>query len=94
MGLPCAGLESGGGQKLLRLGDFHLGSGVGPMARLRVPDAPTRPQRHMVLLGTLDGGLGVVVPVAEKRYQRLRYLQQKMTTFLKHRAGLNPRAFR
>ena len=68
------------------------------MLRIGIPNPPTligrRPQRHMVLVATLDGGMAVVMPVMEKRYQRLQYLQHKMNAFLMHRAGLNPRAFR
>jgi hypothetical protein len=94
----CAGLESGTGQRLLRVGDLHVGSGVGCMVRLGMPAGGAgvrmRPARQMVLVGTLDGGLSVVMPVQEKRFQRLILLQHRMNTFLPHRAGLNPRAFR
>lgn len=44
--------------------------------------------------GTLDGGVGYVVPVVEKVYRRLLMLQSKLSNGLPHNAGLNPKAFR
>lgn len=43
---------------------------------------------------TLDGGIGLLLPMQEKTYRRLLMLQNALTTMLPHHAGLNPRAFR
>uniref|UniRef100_A0A452ETX6 Cleavage and polyadenylation specificity factor subunit 1 n=1 Tax=Capra hircus TaxID=9925 RepID=A0A452ETX6_CAPHI len=45
-------------------------------------------------LSTLDGGIGLLLPMQEKTYRRLLMLQNALTTMLPHHAGLNPRAFR
>ena len=55
---------------------------------------PTPARRHCLVYGTLDGGLGAVVPVIETVYRRLQMLERRLTLGLPHRAGLNPRAFR
>lgn len=47
-----------------------------------------------IYLGTLDGGLGCLLPIPEKVYRRLSMLQIKMTQGLRHLGGLNPKAFR
>lgn len=47
-----------------------------------------------MLLGTLDGGLGYLLPVPEKAYRRLSMLQIKMVHGIPHDAGLNPKAYR
>ena len=43
---------------------------------------------------TLDGGLGLLLPMQEKTYRRLLMLQNALNTMLPHHAGLNPKAFR
>ncbi len=45
-------------------------------------------------IATLDGGIGCILPVAEKTYRRLLMLQSKLVQGLPHIAGLNPKAFR
>ncbi|KAK2510539.1 Cpsf1 [Columba guinea] len=45
-------------------------------------------------LATLDGGLGLLLPMQEKTYRRLLMLQNALGSALAHHAGLNPRAFR
>ncbi len=45
-------------------------------------------------LATLDGGIGYILPVAEKVYRRLLMLQTKLSIGLPHIAGLNPKSFR
>lgn len=59
------------------------GGCVGPAGLTAVP--PT---------ATLDGGIGLLLPMQEKTYRRLLMLQNALTTMLPHHAGLNPRAFR
>ena len=50
--------------------------------------------RSCLLAGTLDGGLGMLVPVEERVYHRLALLQQILCTTLYTQFGLNPREFR
>ena len=45
-------------------------------------------------IATLDGGIGYILPIAEKVYRRLLMLQTKLSTGIPHNAGLNPKAFR
>lgn len=47
-----------------------------------------------VSTATLDGGVGLLLPMQEKTYRRLLMLQNALTTMLPHHAGLNPKAFR
>ena len=46
------------------------------------------------VVGTLDGGLGLLLPMPEKTYRRLHMLQTKLVDCIPHIAGLNPKAFR
>lgn len=50
--------------------------------------------RSCLLAGTLDGSIGMVVPVDERVYHRLSLLQQILCTTLHSQFGLNPRDFR
>eukprot|EP00123_Amoebidium_parasiticum_P016813 comp23593_c0_seq1/m.40045 comp23593_c0_seq1/g.40045 ORF comp23593_c0_seq1/g.40045 comp23593_c0_seq1/m.40045 type:complete len:1411 (-) comp23593_c0_seq1:334-4566(-) len=89
--------ESRGGTRLLRKADFHVGSRINSMVRIGMRDLPGdkfAKVRHLNYIGTMDGGLGFVAPVAEKTYRRLNTLQSRMVTQLLHVAGLNPRAHR
>lgn len=43
---------------------------------------------------TLDGGIGMLLPMQEKTYRRLLMLQNALNTMLPHHAGLNPKVFR
>lgn len=62
--------------------------------------SPTRPYMDRFLssapvpVATLDGGVGLLLPMQEKTYRRLLMLQNALTTMLSHHAGLNPKAFR
>uniref|UniRef100_A0A8C2ECD7 Cleavage and polyadenylation specificity factor subunit 1 n=1 Tax=Cyprinus carpio TaxID=7962 RepID=A0A8C2ECD7_CYPCA len=47
-----------------------------------------------VCAATLEGGVGLLLPMQEKTYRRLLMLQNALTTMLPHHAGLNPKAFR
>ncbi|EEC01987.1 cleavage and polyadenylation specificity factor, putative [Ixodes scapularis] len=96
--------ESCGGQRLLRRGDFHIGSPVVSMFRIKCRMgevakhdrrlAASVDGRHITMLATLDGSLGYVLPVPEKTYRRLLMLQNVLVTNMPHYAGLNPKAFR
>ena len=48
----------------------------------------------VVLIASLDGGIGYVIPLPEKTYRRFSMLQSKLVTGLPHAAGLNPKGFR
>ncbi|MBN3295375.1 CPSF1 factor, partial [Amia calva] len=43
---------------------------------------------------SLDGGVGLLLPMQEKTYRRLLMLQNALTTMIPHHAGLNPKAYR
>ncbi|NXN15114.1 CPSF1 factor, partial [Indicator maculatus] len=93
--------ESLGGLRLLRRADFHLGSAVLSFWRTPCRGGAEGPRRvsawdtkHISWFATLDGGLGLLLPMPEKTYRRLLMLQNALGTSLPQLAGLNPRAFR
>ncbi|XP_053571965.1 cleavage and polyadenylation specificity factor subunit 1 [Bombina bombina] len=94
--------ESFGGMRLLRRADFHVGSHVNTFWRTPCRGAGDGPSRktvlwdnkHITWFATLDGGVGLLLPMQEKTYRRLLMLQNALTTMLPHHAGLNPRAYR
>jgi len=51
-------------------------------------------KKSTLVIGTVDGSLGLLVAVEEKTYRRLALLQQIMSTSIKTSFGLNPREFR
>mmetsp|Transcript_43293 Transcript_43293/g.97834 ORF Transcript_43293/g.97834 Transcript_43293/m.97834 type:complete len:164 (+) Transcript_43293:82-573(+) len=92
---------------LRRSADFHLASGISSLVSLPLkpperrptpagkqaqPDKPKR--REGVFFGTLEGGLGAVLPVDEQVFQRLSSLQLVLVNALPHAAALNPRSHR
>ncbi|XP_019849049.1 PREDICTED: cleavage and polyadenylation specificity factor subunit 1-like [Amphimedon queenslandica] len=96
---------SSGGANLVRCGDIHVGSlvnvflnircktsaGLGASREMKIALAD---KRQCTFFGTLDGGIGCLLPIPEKVYRRLSMLQVKMTQGMRHMAGLNPKAFR
>ncbi|KAH7642361.1 cleavage and polyadenylation specificity factor subunit 1-like [Dermatophagoides farinae] len=89
-------LESIGGTRLIRRGDFHLGS---IRCRIQFKNIDNRLKqtylrRHVSMFATLDGSIGYLLPIPEKTYRRLLMLQNLLTTNIQHIAGLNPKAFR
>ncbi|XP_032557000.1 cleavage and polyadenylation specificity factor subunit 1 [Chiroxiphia lanceolata] len=94
--------ESFGGLRLLRRADFHVGAHVNTFWRTPCRGYPEGPNRrsstwenkHITWFATLDGGLGLLLPMQEKTYRRLLMLQNALSSALPHLAGLNPRAFR
>ncbi|KAF5272324.1 hypothetical protein FQA39_LY07925 [Lamprigera yunnana] len=95
--------ESFGGQRLLRKADFHLGQSVNSFFRIKckmsqlMEDKKMLPgidKRHITMFATLDGGLGYLLPIAEKTYRRLLMLQNVLLSHGSHVCGLNPKAFR
>ena len=95
--------ESHGGHRLIRKADFHVGQPITTMFRIRckITD-PTTDKRYPPLIekrqiayfGTLDGGIGYLLPVPEKTYRRLQMLHNVLHMTLTHVAGLNPKSFR
>ncbi|KAL2080282.1 hypothetical protein ACEWY4_024075 [Coilia grayii] len=94
--------ESFGGMRLLRRADFNVGSHVNALWRMPCrgaldpssKKALTWDNKHISWFATLDGGIGLLLPMQEKTYRRLLMLQNALTTMLPHHAGLNPKAFR
>ena len=93
--------ESHGGQKLLRRADYHLGQKVNSMFRVACnfkqqfdKKILAYDNKQLTFYGTLDGGLGYVLPLPEKTYRRLFMLQNVLLTHSAHLAGLNPKSFR
>ncbi|KAK2836147.1 hypothetical protein Q7C36_014016 [Tachysurus vachellii] len=94
--------ESFGGLRLLRRADFNAGAHVNTFWRMPcrgVQDAASKKalnwdNKHITWFATLDGGIGLLLPMQEKTYRRLLMLQNALTTMLPHHAGLNPKAFR
>ncbi|GMF24765.1 unnamed protein product [Phytophthora lilii] len=99
-------IESRGGQRLLRVSDFHLGVQVASMFRKRVdgpgqaapaangrgPSAP--PSFYVNVMGNSEGGVGALIPVGERVFRRLFTLQNVMVNTLPQNCALNPREFR
>mmetsp|Transcript_20261 Transcript_20261/g.20377 ORF Transcript_20261/g.20377 Transcript_20261/m.20377 type:complete len:571 (+) Transcript_20261:3-1715(+) len=50
--------------------------------------------KSSLVVGTMDGGLGMLVPLEERTYRRLVLLEQVMSTALETTCGLNPREHR
>ncbi|KAK6327576.1 hypothetical protein J4Q44_G00032210 [Coregonus suidteri] len=94
--------ESFGGMRLLRRADFNVGAHVNAFWRMPCRgalDTATKKtlawdNKHITWFATLDGGIGLLLPMQEKTYRRLLMLQNALTTMLPHHAGLNPKAFR
>ena len=88
------------GIKLLCCGDFHLGAHVTKLVRQRLiavepkDGSRTSEHRYATVFGSLDGGLGMMVPVEERLFRRLFMLQQILVNALEHNAALNPKGFR
>jgi len=101
-------LESWKGAKLLTKGAFHVGSPVHRMVRFRLKAPATAGQtvspaeqkamanKHAVFFGTLDGSLGILVPIEEATHASLQSLQRYLTYASPHAAlaGLNARTHR
>ena len=47
-----------------------------------------------MVVATLDGSVGYLLPLPETTFRRLKMLQIKLVQGLPHNAGLNPKAFR
>ncbi|POM60135.1 putative cleavage and polyadenylation specificity factor CPSF, partial [Phytophthora palmivora] len=98
-------IESRGGQRLLRVSDFHLGVQVASMFRKRVDSpgsiapaanghAAPPPSCYVNVMGNSEGGVGALIPVGERVFRRLFTLQNVMVNTLHQNCALNPREFR
>uniref|UniRef100_A0A3Q2QV95 Cleavage and polyadenylation specificity factor subunit 1 n=1 Tax=Fundulus heteroclitus TaxID=8078 RepID=A0A3Q2QV95_FUNHE len=94
--------ESFGGMRLLRRADFNAGAQINALWRMPCrgaldsssKKALTWDNKQISWFATLDGGIGLLLPMPEKTYRRLLMLQNALNTLLPHHAGLNPKAFR
>ncbi|XP_043546870.1 cleavage and polyadenylation specificity factor subunit 1 isoform X1 [Chiloscyllium plagiosum] len=94
--------ESYGGTRLLRRADFNVAAHVNAFWRTPcrgVMDGSNKKNmawesKHITWFATLDGGMGLLLPMQEKTYRRLLMLQNALITMIPHHAGLNPKAFR
>ncbi|UJR31418.1 hypothetical protein I4U23_018911 [Adineta vaga] len=91
--------ETQGGQWLLRKSDFHIGYSVASMTRMLVnTNSLTTKQnfenKQALLMPTLDGAIGCLIPLNEKIFRRLAMLQNSLTTMFPQYGGLNPKSFR
>lgn len=95
---PCRGAAEGPSKKSVVWENKHI-TWFGECPRAEGSGASTpacRPSASLTTAptATLDGGIGLLLPMQEKTYRRLLMLQNALTTMLPHHAGLNPRAFR
>ncbi|EDV21798.1 uncharacterized protein TRIADDRAFT_59883 [Trichoplax adhaerens] len=88
--------ESHGGQFLVRRAEIQTGSNAHAFFRTKVRALNQRQNenKHITWFGTLDGSIGLLLPVDEKEYRRLFSLQAKLSIYLEQNAGLNQKAFR
>jgi len=90
------------GKRLLGRAIFHLGAKVSRVLRITAKantDASTSPAVNVsrkigTCLSTYDASLGMVLPLDETTYKRLRSLQTRLVTATVQPAGLNPLAHR
>eukprot|EP00941_MAST-03F_sp_MAST-3F-sp1_P003151 g3151.t1 len=89
-------VASRGGNRLLPAADFHLGSRIVQLKRRKMLPSRIgrRTIRYTTMFGTLDGGIGALVPLDEGVFRRLHNLQRAMVMGLQQNAGLNPWCFR
>jgi cleavage and polyadenylation specificity factor subunit 1 len=93
-----ADVESRGGNRLVRRADFHLSHRLSFLQHTRMAEVP-RPGAYragvrVMVFGSVEGGVGALVPVEEKVYRRLYALQAVMVNALPHVGAFNPRGFR
>ncbi|KAI1285461.1 Cleavage and polyadenylation specificity factor subunit 1 [Halotydeus destructor] len=90
--------ESFGGTRLIRRADYQLGTHVNCFFRIRAkaltPEMKALSRKQLTVYSSLDGGFGYFLPVSEKTYKRLFWLQNVMAVSIPHTAGLNPKAYR
>ena len=88
------------GQKLMIRSAFHVGSPVHRMVRFKLKPSggdgaeAAGANRHAVFFGTLDGSLGILVPIEQQTHAALLRLQRHLETATVRPAGLNSRTYR
>jgi cleavage and polyadenylation specificity factor subunit 1 len=103
-------VESRGGERLLPRADFHVGSRISRMCRLKLhsiksqrqkndwelimPLEDEKDQKFMTVSGCIEGAISYLTSVDEMTYRRLYSLHTQLTFRISHLGGLNPRLFR
>ncbi|KAJ3119852.1 Cleavage and polyadenylation specificity factor subunit 1 [Nowakowskiella sp. JEL0407] len=83
-------VQSMSGQKLIKRGDFHLGSTISKFCRLRKQQSS---QDYFNFYSTLDGSVGQISSLSEKMYKRIYSLYTRLITHITPLAGLDPRGY-
>jgi cleavage and polyadenylation specificity factor subunit 1 len=97
--------ECFGGRVLHRQCDFRCSDVINCLLRVRCkpsvsvanekePKWAALEKRHATYFATVDGGIGLILPVPERMFRRLNMLQTKMMQGFSHGAGVNPKASR
>ncbi|MGH0175901.1 UNVERIFIED_CONTAM: hypothetical protein FKN15_071653 [Acipenser sinensis] len=86
--MPCRGTPEGASKKSLGWDGKHI-TWFGSGWLIWACEFPV-----LLSSATLDGGIGLLLPMQEKTYRRLLMLQNALNTMIPHHAGLNPKAFR
>lgn len=88
--------ESKGGLILVPKSDFHAGTPLTRMLRIRLNEFLHEPPRLRLanLCSTAGGGLAMLAPLPADKYHLLLTLQTRMLVGLPHTAGLNPKSYR
>ncbi|KAJ2704678.1 mRNA cleavage and polyadenylation factor subunit, partial [Coemansia spiralis] len=84
--------HSSGGQRLLRRGEYSLGSRAVAVRRLVAPSAGT--PRQVCLVATASGAVHAVAMLPEKSFKRLHRVAAQLIRGIPPLAGLNPREYR
>lgn len=97
--------QSFSGQKLLKRGDFHVGSHIKSILMLPKEAFPqnvndkeetraSKNQDSLCLCASQDGSMGVLISLPEKTYRRLYFIQGQLINTEDKVAGLNPISYR
>lgn len=96
--MPCRGALEAGSRKAMTWDNKHITWFGTPPFLSKPKETYSFLQSSALFIpvatATLDGGVGLLLPMQEKTYRRLLMLQNALTTMLSHHAGLNPKAFR
>jgi cleavage and polyadenylation specificity factor subunit 1 len=87
------------GQKLLCLGNFHMGTYTAQFVRVKLnrlnfPALGNQFARYGCLSGASDGSVSLFAPINADKFKRLGKLEIRLVSTLPHFCGLNPKAFR
>ena len=88
-------IQSAGGNKLLRVADYHLGAQASKIIRIRKAQMDGKASRQFFnILSFYDGGLSCVSPIGERTFKRMLFITARMYQTVSHTCGLNPRTYR